>query len=108
MKNKRIIYKGDSSYPNVLGSVEAAHSGLCASINIFSNDRPHFEAEIVDPQKLAQKTSLSRHRKIMSRHCFVCPPPLSWCGPYPIHELARLAINKKSELILELWKIRAQ
>ena len=39
--------------------VEALHNGLGASIYIFSNDGPHFEAEIVDPKTLAQMESLS-------------------------------------------------
>ena len=49
------------------------HIALCASIYRFLNDELHFEAEIVDPQKLAQVASLSRHSSvsfsgIMSRH----------------------------------------
>ena len=67
-RNKiKIIYKGDSSYPNVSGLIEAEHSALCAYIYRFSNDGPYFEARLVDPQKLAQVASLSQH-------WFVCPP----------------------------------
>ena len=40
------------------------HNALCASIYRFSNDGPHFEAKIVDPQKLAKVASLSQHRKL--------------------------------------------
>ena len=63
-KKIKIIYKGDSSYPDFHGSTEATYSSLCAFIYRFSNDGPHFEAEIVDPQKLAQMASLSRHREL--------------------------------------------
>ena len=64
-KNKRkIIYKGDSIYPNIPSSAEAVHNALCASIYRFSNDGPHFETEIMDSQKLAQLTTLSWHRKL--------------------------------------------
>ena len=40
------------------------HSTQCAFIYRFSNDRPHFEAEIVNPQKLAQVASLSGQKKL--------------------------------------------
>ena len=45
-------------------SAEAAHIAQCASIYRFSNDGLHFEAKIVDSQKMTQLKTLSRHRKI--------------------------------------------
>ena len=47
---KKLLYKGDSSYLYVPGSAEVAHNALRAYIYRFSNDGPHFKAEIVDPQ----------------------------------------------------------
>ena len=40
-----------SNYLEVLGFAEAAHSALNVAIYRFSNDVPHFKAEIVDPKK---------------------------------------------------------
>ena len=66
------MYKGDSSYPDIPSSAEAAHSALCAFTYRISNDGPHFEVEIVDPQKLTHVASLSRQSN------YVCPPALLW------------------------------
>ena len=49
----KIIYYGDSSYPDIPRSTEVVHSALCATIYRFSNDGPHFEAEIVDSQAMS-------------------------------------------------------
>ena len=70
-KNKRkIIYKGDSSYPDVPSSGEAVYSAQCASIFRSSNDGLKFKAEVVHSQKLSQLTTLSRH------YSYICPPAL--------------------------------
>ena len=45
--------RGWGCVTEVPGSTEVAHNALGASIYRFSNDGLHFEAEIVDPQKLA-------------------------------------------------------
>ena len=45
------MYKRFSSYPEVLGLEEVAHSAVDVSTYTFSNDGPHFKAEIVDPKK---------------------------------------------------------
>ena len=49
IKEKKI--QGVSSNIEVPGLAEAAHNALGASISRFSNDRPYFKAEIVDPKK---------------------------------------------------------
>ena len=51
MKEKKNSIQRSSSYPEVHGFAEAAHSALDVSIYRFSNDGPHFKAEILDPQK---------------------------------------------------------
>ena len=51
--NKKIkiyIYKGDCSYPSVLGSVIAVHIAICASIYRFSSNGPIKKVEVVDPK----------------------------------------------------------
>ena len=59
---------------------EAAHNALDASIYSFSNDGPHFKAEIVDPKKnMAQLVTLSRHRKLCRDIVVIFVPQiLSW------------------------------
>ena len=47
---RKIIYKGDTSYPNVPCLVEAVHSALCASIYRILNNGLKFDAEVVDSQ----------------------------------------------------------
>ena len=58
------------------------HSALCAFIYRFSNDGPHFEAEIEDSQKLAQLMTLSQHKKLC--HDIVAIFVLQLCCDYNV------------------------